>query len=75
MAEEFTKNYFLSKTVTRYGGNGEGYDGPNSHKILPCLDELREICPPHFLPCIETLRKFRTGIKYKIYKNDNNNNL
>ena len=40
MAEEFTKNYLLSKTVTRYEFNGGGYDGPNCHKVLSCLDEL-----------------------------------
>ena len=29
MAKEYTINYLLSKTVTRYGYNGERYDGPN----------------------------------------------
>ena len=62
MAEEFTKNYLLSKTVTSYGYNGGGYNGPNCHKIMSCLNELREICPPNVIPSIETLRKFRTGI-------------
>ena len=62
MAKEYIKNYLLSKTVTRYGYNGEGYDGPNCHKVLSCLDELREICPPYIIPCIEALRKFRTDI-------------
>ena len=41
MAEEFTKNYLLSKTVTRYGYNGGGRDGPNCHKVLSCLNKLR----------------------------------
>ena len=53
------QTFLKSNSIIRHGYQGGGWDGANSNKILKLLDKMELLIPPHLLPFVYCLRKFK----------------